>query len=226
MPIVRIKEKLVYFAHVPKCAGTAVERYLIDRFGPLGFRDQRFFTRPQRRRWSRSSPQHIDTATLAMLLPESFFAAQFALVRHPVPRLISVYRFQRDIEHTIDEDTDFETWLGALSKMRSRRPFAYDNHIRPMTEIVPEGATVFRLEAEGGADQIVPWLDEIAGDTELPRSVPQMNTYAGRIKAAGLTLRDPPECNAASLAIIRKLYATDFERVGYSADDCPESGSQ
>ena len=28
MPIVRVKNKVLYFAHVPRCAGSAIENYL------------------------------------------------------------------------------------------------------------------------------------------------------------------------------------------------------
>ena len=52
MPIVRINSKLVYFAHVPKCAGSAVERYLAARFGPLGFLDSTYLKMRKSRRWN------------------------------------------------------------------------------------------------------------------------------------------------------------------------------
>jgi len=39
MPIFRINDQLHYFAHVPKCGGSAVETYLTRRFGPLGFNE-------------------------------------------------------------------------------------------------------------------------------------------------------------------------------------------
>jgi hypothetical protein len=37
MPIFRVNEKIVFFCHVPKCAGTAVNLYLQARFGKLAF---------------------------------------------------------------------------------------------------------------------------------------------------------------------------------------------
>jgi hypothetical protein len=101
MPIARIGSKLVYFAHVPKCAGSAVERYLEQRFGPMAFRDPAFYEQEHGERWSNSSPQHIPIKALSRLFPASFFDASFAVIRHPVDRLASAFLYQREIEGSI-----------------------------------------------------------------------------------------------------------------------------
>ncbi len=64
MPIIRADSKLIFFAHVPKCGGSAVQTYLNNRFGPLAFEDRRFLSVPERKRWSKTSPQHVDVETL------------------------------------------------------------------------------------------------------------------------------------------------------------------
>lgn len=100
MPIVRVGDQLVYFAHVPKCAGTSVEEYLAARFGPLAFLDRAYPDRDGRdSAWNRTSPQHIDVATFERLFPADLFAASFTVVRHPANRLLSSYRFERRLVH-------------------------------------------------------------------------------------------------------------------------------
>jgi len=217
MPIVRIAEKLVYFAHVPKCAGTAIELYLQDRFGPLGLRDARYLQLSEAMRWSKSSPQHIDAASLGHLLPLSFFSASFAMVRHPATRIHSVFRFQRDIERTLDPDMPFRDWLDALSGHYERNPFYLDNHPRPMCDFVPEGATLFRMEA--GMSPVLDWLDGLAGSKEGPRQMIVTNGYHQRLQRLKAQPGPDLEMTADVKARIADLYAADFQRFGYDIDD-------
>lgn len=158
MPLVRIQDKLVYFAHVPRCAGSAIENYLTARFGPLALLDRRYFLKAKGARWSKTSPQHVDADTLARLLPPTFIDASVAVIRHPVARLRSVFLRHRDIEKNIPSDTDFDDWCTKLPL----RGFALDNHTRPMTDFIPKGCKLFRLE--DGFEPLIAWLDALAGD--------------------------------------------------------------
>ena len=158
MPIFRAGEKLVYYAHVPKCGGSAVGWYLDERFGPLAFTDRRHTAQPAAARWSRTSPQHIDRGSLARLFPQGFFDAVFTIVRHPVARIVSAYHFQLEVEASIPQDTGFSDWLADLEEQLEEDPFAFDNHVRPMSDIVPEGAQVFHMEH--GLDALVGWFDD------------------------------------------------------------------
>ena len=101
MPLAFVNGALLYFAHVPRAAGTSIEQYLIQRFGPLAFLDPAFLAVPEAERWSRTSPQHLTAAALSRLVPESWIRHRFAVVRHPEDRILSVFRFQRDIEGNI-----------------------------------------------------------------------------------------------------------------------------
>ncbi len=213
MPIVRIGTKLVYFAHVPKCAGSAIEEYLAARFGPLGFLDRGHLRLPERQRWNVSSPQHIDAETLDRLLPPSFFAARFAVVRHPVDRLVSVFRYQRDVEETIVKDMPFSEWLDVVPDLLLHAPFHFDNHIRPMTEIVPQNAKIFRLE--DGLDPVVEWLDKIAGFIGEPRVIQRTNTYVQRLAVRKKTPGPEIQISDTDRETIKKHYSIDFERFGY-----------
>lgn len=209
MPMFRAGPKLVYYAHVPKCAGSAVNWYLAERFGNLAFSDRSYTKQPQRQRWTRSSPQHVDCANLARLFPEGFFDAVFTIVRHPVERIVSAYHFQLDVERSIPASVGFSDWLGDVEDRLAEDPFAFDNHIRPMTEIVPRDAHVFHVEH--GLDQLVAWFDALTGRADGPRALPRVNeygTYTGKT-------REKAEPTESDLKRIAAFYAADFERFGY-----------
>lgn len=209
MPFFRIDSGLVYYAHVPKCGGSSVRNYLRERFGPLGFQDLGHMTRPEAQRWTRSSPQHVDVQTLERLIPPDFFAARFAVVRHPVGRAVSTYHFQLEVERTIPTGTGFSDWLARIEAERARDPFAYDNHTRPMTEIVPAGSRIFHIEH--GLDPLVDWLDSLAGEASGPRAIPPENTRGAHVKVASA----PVTPSGEDLRQIERLYAGDFRRFGY-----------
>lgn len=217
MPVFRVDGQLCLFAHVPKCAGTAVERYLRYRFGELGLHDSQYLMVRPTRRWTKSSPQHIDAAALGRLLPPSFFRASFAIVRHPAKRLLSVFLYQRDIEHKLPVDAEFGVFLENLQKRWKRNPFYLDNHPRPMCDLVPETATVFRLE--DGMAPVVGWLDGLAGNDRGPRDIPKSNSYQQELYNRRLEPGPDTRVTAENRARIAEIYARDFERFGYAEED-------
>lgn len=213
MPIIRVGPQLIYFAHVPKCAGSAVEAYLAERFGPVAFRDTRYMSRPAEQNWSRTSPQHIDLVALNRLFPAGFFDHAFTVVRHPVARIVSAWHFMLEVEKVIPQGVGFSDWLADLEDGLRERPFAFDNHVRPMAELVPEGAKVFHMEH--GLDGLALWFDQVTGTRGLPRAVPQTNERGAHAKTAG----DKVVPSAADLELIAQIYAADFSRFGYRIGD-------
>ena len=205
MPIFKASYKVVYFAHVPKCGGSSIEAYLQTRFGSLGFIDRDFDSLPSSQRWTRTSAQHIKVENLERLFPSGFFDASFAVVRHPVDRLISEYHYQRDYLKVINKNTIFSTWLSDFEQALKEDPLIYDGHVRPMVDMVPSNATVFRLE--DGLDQVVSYLDELAGAVE--ETIP-MKRLLVRNTAIPKVLP-----NENDIATIERIYAHDFERFGY-----------
>ena len=214
MPFFRASGKLVYYAHVPKCGGSSITTYVAERFGELGFFDDFYRNRPEAQRWTRTSPQHVDAATLERLLPLSMFEAMFAVVRHPVQRLISIYHFQLEVELSIPPGTGFSDWLAKLTPNAPEAPFAYDNHIRPMAQIVPDGATVFHLEH--GLEPLILWFDLIAGNTGGARAILPENRRGDHLKGKGPVQSAKIQPGPDDLARIGVLYAEDFTRFGYS----------
>lgn len=221
MPIARVGSSLIYYAHVPKCAGSSIEDYLIERFGPLAFLNRDYRRTPPVHRWSNTSPQHIDTKALDLLFPQDFFAASFAVVRHPAARLRSAFEFQKARRH-VSLRLRFDTWLTLHERQRDTAPFQHDNHLRPMTDLVPQEARVFRME--DGLDPVVAWLDELAGNRDGPREIPRANKTKDMVRVS----RSPwkqwirsrlqvgmPDLDEALCSRIYSLYKEDYDRFGY-----------
>ena len=211
MPIVRHGGQVIHFAHVPKCAGTAVVRYLTNRTGPLAFWDSQYLAVSAPHRWTASSPQHAPHEVMARLFPDGFFDARFAVVRHPVDRLAAVYLFQVEKEGSVSAETGFDDWLRAIPDLPADQPFIYDNHIRPMTDFVPDGTEVFRME--DGMERVQGWIDTTLGLPPDPAhpEIPRINT---RYRRLGGTL-PRFEISASARGLVADLYAMDFERFGY-----------
>lgn len=212
MPIIRTHSELIFFAHVPKCAGSAIEDYLRARFSMIAFEDNGYMRQPMERRWNKSSPQHIDLDALNRLFPQGFFDHSFAVVRHPVARIVSAYHFQHEVERSIPETTSFVDWLRLIQDEADQRPFQYDNHVRPMTDLVPDDAQVFYLEH--GLDAVIPWLDTITGDTSGPRAFTHKNKRGAYARTTSAQIAPDDE----ALALIEEIYGADFDRFGYKID--------
>jgi len=210
MPLMRAGSQLLYYAHVPKCAGSALEHYLAARFGSLAFVDTAYLSHSHP--WTQTSPQHMDRHALAQLFPAGFIDASFAVVRHPTARIISAWHFQLEQEKTVPQGMTFSDWLTDLPLQWAQTPYAYDNHTRPMSEIVPADAAVFYLEH--GLEAIIPWLNMVVGDTNGPTEITQVNA---RRKKAKTPAKTSP--SAGDLALIGEIFAQDFERFGYRLED-------
>ena len=214
MPFVHVCGKLIRFAHVPRTGGSSVENYLAARFGRLAFLDRRHLKVPRDQRWSNTSPQHLEAAALARLVPPEWIAAFFAVVRHPEDRIVSVFRYQRDLERAIPADARFPDWVAGLQAHRASDPHYLDNHPRPAVDLVEEGATVFHLE--DGLNRVVTWLDGIEGAARRPRAIGTDNGYRARLAKTGFVPGPPPEVTRDARVVINTLFKADFERFGYA----------
>lgn len=206
MPIFRINDRLHFFAHVPKCGGTSVEHYLADRFGPLGFHESGRARIADDQLWTRSHAQHVPLSALYRVLPPDWFASSFAVVRHPVQRVISAYFQNRDTERRVPLRSDINVWFRTLIEEFDATRFRHSN-LRPQTQLVPKAATIFHFE--NGLDQIIPHLDRLAGNTDGPRVMPSLNLGKWRTEEA------PPQILPETLDSIATFYAEDFARFGY-----------
>lgn len=217
MPILRINHKTVFFAHVPKCGGTSITRYLETRFGKLGLLDRNFRKAPAQG-WTRSSPQHVPYRVLETLLGADFFEESFTVVRHPATRFLSAYEHQATIGG-IPQRLNPEKLLRQIPDWSDRQHFATDNHFRPAVEIAPADAVFFRLE--DGFDAISAWLDDLEGQRHPDLTIRHENSRK-KVQKKQATLSRMlygkvrrPELTEDLAERVHAVYAPDHARFGY-----------
>ncbi len=138
----------------------------------------------------------------------------FAVVRDPLSRIQSEFRFQSRSGYRGRRLTQlgFSTWLRIVMEAARRDPRVFDNHIRPQSHIVPADAEVFRIER--GLSPLLARLDEISGTCAPELSVPD-----GR-KAYKRDVRPTRQ----DVALIEAYFAEDYARFGYPAPE-PDAAS-
>lgn len=194
MPLARLGDTLVYFAHVPKAGGTSVETYLRAK-GRLALHHNRSGD------WLKCSPQHIHAEVGEALFGTGFWDHAFAVIREPVARLQSEYRHRLHRAEARGRDiAPFDEWAPKVLRQSLDEPYMFDNHLRPQAEFVAEGMKLFRLE--NGLDAVFDWIDAISGDsTPAPR---EWKRNLGHVEV---------ETSAATRALIREFYAGDYELI-------------
>jgi hypothetical protein len=215
MPVLSTQRGLLYFAHVPKTGGTSIEEYLIRNYGSLdlidrGWHEARLNGERTGRRF-RCSDQHLvwdDALTVLPRPPDRVFG----VVRDPVKRLISEYRFQIRYRPRMRWLTrlGFSPWLAALLHAARRDPYICDNHIRPQSDFLPPHAEVFRLE--DGLDHLPDWIAAEAGPPAGEAAMHHsQKAPAGPGRPIVPTRHD--------LRRIAAFYAADYARFGYPLPD-------
>lgn len=87
MPLARIEGCVLHFVHIPKTGGSSINSYLRAK-GSLAL-------------YSREpvdcmavSPQHLHRTPCRSIVPDAFSDAAFTVLRDPVDRMVSEYRYR------------------------------------------------------------------------------------------------------------------------------------
>lgn len=221
LPIIRIGLANVFFAHVPKCGGASVEKYLESRFGAVSFYDGAWWKKPRVDPWVASSPQHATANAIDTLFAPGFFDHSFGVVRHPTRRVISAFVYNRNMRR-IPWHWSISRLLSEVEKDNPAFHLRTDNHFRPMTHIIGKVDRIFRIESDEAA--LIGWLDDLAGSSDGPRALPHANKSAGGylrprndLKHAIKSRLQPaaPVEGDSSTARIEAIYGEDFSTFEY-----------
>ncbi|MFC3087819.1 sulfotransferase family 2 domain-containing protein [Tabrizicola soli] len=198
MPVYRIGTTKVLFIHIPKTAGMAIGEHL-GKAGPAVF-EERIPVRG-----GVFGPRHQPAAVLnRVFLPEMIDYA-FMVVRHPVARLVSEYRYQRRsglVQFSRLRMFGFNAWLRyALHRLRSDPDWRV-GHFRPQVDYECFRCEVFRYE--DGLERVMRRLAEVT-DTDLPQVTAPRN----------VSIQRPVSVSRHSLSLIAEAYASDFRRFDY-----------
>ena len=198
-------EMTLLFIHVPKTGGTAIETF----FRGIGFTG--YFDPPTYmpvRPYLKVPPAHYDYGALNRLFNLKAIYS-FAVVRHPVKRMISEYKWAAEKSTGAEAlaKMDFGQYLRFMFDNYRRDENVAAGHFKPQVRFVGDKVTkIFKYEA--GLDNIVRDVIRDVGLTHdnLPR-LPSVNSSSGRTVVP--TERD--------IALIREFYAEDFAAFGYDA---------
>jgi hypothetical protein len=146
--MVKDKES-VLFIHVPKCGGSSFEHRLASR-GWKEFLSIRG-VHADDLNFMRCSPQHFHANLLLSIVNPGEFDNVVIIVRDPVNRLKSEYCWQ---VHQRITELSASAWIDNTMREYEENNYLYDNHIRPQSEFLVDGAHIFKLEENGVDDAI------------------------------------------------------------------------
>lgn len=198
MPLYRYKAKMALFVHIPKTGGSTVEEVLKDAGAHQALKYHK------RLGYSNSTPQHMQWDVLRHWIPKDFYSFAFAMVRHPVARIVSEYHWRTRIsKRTLPA---FDPWVNKHFDLFVEQPYILDNHIRPQAEFVGPPVRIFRLE-----DGLEPPIRAAFEHLQLGGGTPAIH-HARKSEAETL------EVTPATLARIKTFYAGDYETFGYDLE--------
>lgn len=221
MPIARINNKLFFFVHVPKCAGTSIKSFLKEN-GVIALDGH------GRNNWSKCTADHIHEDIYGPLIPQKFYDHGFIVFRDPVTRLQSEFKMFARAPHRSRNPVNWilsawarlrgrkiysyqfmyrlwhvdpDTWARAALWISRIMPYRGNNHYRPQAAFWREDLVPFRLE--DGVENVIYWISTHA-ELDIPKQSPHINPSKQPIVAENVNFSEKTK------KFIRKFYAVDY----------------
>lgn len=145
MPLFTKKNQKILFVHVPKTAGSSINKLFLNN----GY-DISYYSESSKEPYKGlCGPQHMDR----QLLTEEFgdfsqFDYMFSVYRDPLDRHLSEFTWAPWGLMGADRyDPDaFEDWTKRIFQAYKIKPYQFDNHIRPQSDFYIEGMDVYDYE--------------------------------------------------------------------------------
>ena len=211
MPIIRCKENLIHYAHIPKTGGHSLESYIKKIKGvELGFVDWFHVMKPAQTPWNISSPQHIDGASMSRIFPVNFFTHHFAVVRDPISKIKSSFLFQKYTLKGISSSITLNQFIANDLIDNVKTNGWFDNHFMPQSCFLYPGAKyqIFKLE-DNGLQSAKAYLDNIFYGKISNQKLPHFNSTKSLLKEGDSDL------SKKSLTLIFEIYKNDFTNFKY-----------
>ena len=196
----------ILFIHIPKCGGGSVEKFLKLN----GFLQHLKSIDASFNSVLKCSPQHFHGEILMVLFKEQLLDYSFAIVRHPVARLVSEYKWR--ICHPLAA-LGFNEWYRVVREEYKTDNYIYDNHLRPQVEFLIPSLKLFRFE-----DGLENALMHLSADLNLKLEFSflenqkqglRLSQIQDRADLCRLYAQASP--NSDVLKLIEQDYAQDFE---------------
>lgn len=199
MPVFSKGDKNILFLHIPKSAGSTIEKMGAE----LGWSESFSIRGKALReiRYCKASLQHLHAEPLELLLNMDEFDSIFTVVRNPFSRLKSEYYWQRAQRIT---DLGVDEWIADTFEKYSSNSYVYDNHIRPQVEFLPTAGNlqVFKLEEDGVAK---------AKEVFLSLSPEKSRSWAQ--KFTSLFAKKPQEKRSQKDPAIETIFSQHYEKI-------------
>jgi hypothetical protein len=199
MPIFTIGSRRVLFIHIPKTGGGSI-------FDWLSTKGKATFFGADHPSSFRCTPQHFTFRDMTFLLDGPAWDFAFAIVRHPLSRLESEFRWRAaGFYRETGKRMTFDVWVDNTLKRAANDPYYLDNHVLPQVNFVDRQMDVFHFES--GIENIAAELSDMIGVE---------NDFGNRHKNMTLPLKlDWP---VALTYRATEFYKFDFSYFGYDND--------
>tara|TARA_R100000900_G_scaffold105540_1_gene81887 strand:- start:990 stop:1583 length:594 start_codon:yes stop_codon:yes gene_type:complete len=192
-------DKKLIFIHIPKCGGTSVENAL---FRPHEKTSDALFTlkgHPDHDKYETGGLQHLSASKVREVVGGKIYDEfyKFAVVRHPVKRLISQFNYTYQFPYFVDmlnlkfKNFTFREYLDAIRNK-------YHVHWRPQHEFIYDGNRLL-------VDKIYKMEDLKPLENDLDITLPHHNKSTKHITS--ISERDE--------SIIKNIFEKDYELLEY-----------
>ena len=224
MPILKSnKNKLTYFVHIPKCAGSSIENYVFQSNSHIAF--LRRNNELDYKNLLNFSPQHTPAKFIEYLFDPSFFDNCFVVIRNPISRLKSAFYFLKEC-NTIEKKMDINFFVKEILPKNYMNIGWFDNHFYPQYLFLPTNTKYKLFLLENGIGAIKKYID-----SEVLELNP-LNIFFRKIKfhikkivgyshyksfeydfphSLKRNYTGCSELNNSSIAIVQDIYEKDFK---------------
>lgn len=228
MPIFKSNNRVGFYIHIPKTAGTSVTKILrsmnctvaldggniesILQFSDIVQRNELLNSIHEH---SPCNPQHIHKELYNSIIDHSKIDFNFTIIRDPEERILSEYcwinkNYSPSAEYcsgasSYDEKQwvltdDFSLWLRETKKCYDEDPYVWDNHLRKQTDFILNDTKLFRFDQ---ISEIPGYLNESMGTSHHGIALPHLNKRKTRNEIINISDEDKE--------LIRNWYKDDYE---------------
>ena len=204
MPIFEKNGKKALFIHIPKAAGTTIEDAFVDAGFEMSYRrGGKYGALNDLDKANGCSPQHLHANLLDKCLSDHSFDVSFTVVRHPLERMISEYKFRTESRNSFALGKSLDEFADTALSEFQNNPLFLDNHIRPQVQFLWNSCKVLKLE--NGLDELSELVSNLINEDVSFSGPPKMRSK----KSAQMQFSVEVE------AKLRQFYTDDFKMFGY-----------